>query len=92
MQQAVAAIICACEHLGIPRFVLQSGITSSDGAELSAPNRWALPAIRRCCAAEVNNKRAEHLVIASDLDWVIVRPGGLRRAARPRSVVAGPRA
>jgi uncharacterized protein YbjT (DUF2867 family) len=93
MSEGVANMIAACERVGVNRFVLQSGITLSDGSELSPWNRWVIRVLRRVFAQAINDKAiAERALRQSRLEWVIVRPAGLRDAPATSNYVAGPRA
>jgi hypothetical protein len=54
---------------------MQSGITLSDGKELSVLNRWTIHILGRIYSKSIEDKAiAEHMVQRSDLEWVIVRP------------------
>lgn len=91
MSVGIPNILAACRQIGVPRFVMQSGITLTDGAELSAPDRWALRAIRLVFRKALADKRpAERAVRESGLDWVIVRPAGLRDLPAGGAYRAGP--
>ncbi|KQO98100.1 hypothetical protein ASF33_07250 [Methylobacterium sp. Leaf92] len=46
MSVGITNAVAACRHAGVRRFVMQSGITLTDGAELSVLDRWALRPIR----------------------------------------------
>jgi len=93
MSEGISNIVAACQQAGIRRFVMQSGITLSEGTELSVANRWAVRVLRRIFSKACNDKAiAERIVQWSDLDWVIVRPAGLREAAPRLKYTAGPNA
>ena len=91
MSLGIPNIIAACRHAGVSRFVMQSGITLTDGGELSTPDRWALRAIRFVYREALADKLpAEQAVKESGLDWVIVRPAGLRDRPAGKAYTAGP--
>lgn len=93
MSEGVPNIIAACRRKGVRRLVLQSGITLSDGQELSAPNRWAVRVLRRVFAKACDDKAiAERALQRSELEWVLVRAVGLREAPATARYTAGPRA
>ena len=93
MSEGVVNMIAACRRVNVRRFVLQSGITLSDGGELTVLNRYVLRALRPIFAKAINDKAiAEHALVGSDLDWVIVRPVGLRNAPATSKYTAGPNA
>lgn len=93
MSVGVANLIAACERAGVNRFVLQSGITLSDGSEFAPWNRWVLRLLRRVFARAIDDKAlAERALRRSRLEWVIVRPAGLRDAPATGNYVAGPNA
>jgi uncharacterized protein YbjT (DUF2867 family) len=94
MSVGTAHMAAAAEDAGVRRFVFQSGIGLSDGAELSRANRWLLAALwRPLFAAAIGDKaEGERLLRASALDWVIVRPVVLRNAPAAGHFLAGPRA
>jgi putative NADH-flavin reductase len=94
MSVGTAHMVAAAEGAGVRRFVFQSGIGLSDGAELSRANRWVLAALwHPLFAAAIGDKaEGERLLRASALDWVIVRPVGLRNAPAAGHYLAGPRA
>jgi putative NADH-flavin reductase len=84
-------IIAACEQLGIKRFILQSGITMSDGRELSMLDRFAVRLLRRIYWKACDDKAiAEASVRESRLDWVIVRPVGLNHGEELATCTASP--
>ena len=93
MSLGIPNIIAACRHAGVSRFVMQSGITLTDGAELSGPDRWALRVIRFVYRKALADKLpAEQAVKESGLNWVIVRPAGLRDQSATGTYTAGPQA
>ncbi len=93
VSQGTSNIVAACQSAGVHRFVMQSGITLSEGNELSVANRWAIRILRRIFSKACNDKAiAERVVQQSALDWVIVRPAVLREAARSPKYTAGPKA
>ena len=86
-------ILAACQIARVRRFVMQSGITLSKGDELSVANRCALRVLRRIFSKACDDKAiAESAVQQSGLDWVIVRPAGMRDAAPSSNYTAGPKA
>lgn len=93
VSQGTSNIVAACQSAGVHRFVMQSGITLSEGNELSVANRWAIRILRRIFSKACNDKAiAERVVQQSALDWVIVRPAVLREAAPSPKYTAGPKA
>ena len=91
VSKGTSNILAACQSAGVRRFVMQSGITVSEGSELSIVNRWAIRILRRIFSKACNDKAiAERNVQKSDLDWVIVRPAGLRETAPSFRYTAGP--
>jgi hypothetical protein len=93
VSEGTSNIIAACQRSGVRRFVMQSGITLSQGNELSIGNRCAICILRRIFWKACNDKTiAERGAERSDLDWVIVRPAGLREAATALKYTAGPKA
>ncbi|MEC0243614.1 SDR family oxidoreductase [Paenibacillus dokdonensis] len=80
MSEGIPNILAACQRAGDKRLVMQSGINLSDGKELSAVNRWAVGLMRRIYWKAIDKAIAEHAVIRSDLDWVIVRASVLKYA------------
>lgn len=93
MSVGTAHMVATAEAAGVRRFVFQSGIGLSDGAELSRANRWLLRAVRLLLAAAIDDKaEGERVLRASTLEWVIVRPVVLRNAPTTGRYLAGPRA
>lgn len=93
MSAGTAHMLAAAEAAGVRRFVFQSGITLSDGAELTRANRWVLRALRPLFVAAIRDKAdGERILRASPLEWVIVRPVGLREAPATGRYLAGPSA
>jgi len=94
MSVGTAHMVAAAEAAGVRRFVFQSGIGLSDGAELSRVDRWVLRALwRPLFAAAIRDKaEGERVLRASALEWVIVRPAPLRDAPAAGRYLAGPRA
>jgi uncharacterized protein YbjT (DUF2867 family) len=73
--------------------VMESGMITSDGSELSLLGRWAI----RIFGAIFPKLRADKLVAEaavrqSKLDWVIVRPPNLNHGPATGNYLAGPRA
>ncbi|WP_160043634.1 MULTISPECIES: NAD(P)-dependent oxidoreductase [Paenibacillus] len=93
VSEGTSNILAACQRAGVKRLVMQSGIGLSDGKELSAVHRWAMRIHQRIFSKAVQDKAiAERAVQRSGLDWVIVRPAGLRDAAATLEYIAGPSA
>lgn len=93
LQEGIPNILIACQRTGVKRFVMQSGITLSNGKELSALDRWAIHILGRIYSKSIEDKAiAEGMVQKSNLDWVIVRPAGLRNAPPTSKYTAGPSA
>lgn len=92
MSTGIPNILAGCQDAGVKRFVMQSGITLTDGAELRRSDRYALHLIRLVFRKAIADKTvAERAVQASGLEWVIVRPVGLRDLPAGDAYVAGPR-
>jgi nucleoside-diphosphate-sugar epimerase len=86
-------ILAACREAKVGHFVMQSGITLTDGSDLSMWDRFALRPIRFIYRkALVDKLLAEAATQSSDIDWVIVRPTGLKDAPPTGTYIAGPRA
>ncbi|HSX71346.1 MAG TPA: NAD(P)H-binding protein [Pseudomonas sp.] len=85
-------MVAAAEAAGVRRFVFQSGIGLSDGSEMTAADRWVLRLLwRPVFGAALRDKgEGERSLVGSPLDWVIVRPVGLKDAAAPSGYRAGP--
>lgn len=84
-------IVTACAQANVPNFVMQSGITLSDGSELSFGDRLALRPIQYIYRKAIADKRvAEASVHTSNLDWVIVRAAGLKDMPATGTHRAGP--
>jgi uncharacterized protein YbjT (DUF2867 family) len=91
LSEGVPNILAACERAAVRRLVLQSGITLSDGAELSLPDRWAVRLLRRVFVKACDDKAlAERALRQSALEWVIVRAVGLYAAPASGHYTAGP--
>jgi uncharacterized protein YbjT (DUF2867 family) len=91
MSAGTAHMVAAAEAAGVRRFVFQSGIGLSDGLELSRANRWVMRVWRTLFAAAIHDKaEGERVLRASALEWVIVRPVGLRDAPATGRYLAGP--
>ncbi|WP_339255596.1 NAD(P)-binding oxidoreductase [Paenibacillus sp. FSL R5-0713] len=91
MSEGIPNILAACQRAGVKRLVMQSGINLSDGKELSTVNRWMVGMMRRIFWKAIEDKGiAEHAVIRSDLDWVIVRASVLKYAEGTLKYTAGP--
>jgi putative NADH-flavin reductase len=85
-------IVDACERGGVRRFVMESGMITSDRTELSLLGRWVLATY----AALFPKLRADKLVAEatvrqSKLEWVIVRPPLLNQGPATGKYLAGPR-
>lgn len=91
VSKGTSNIMAACQRAGVRRLVMQSGITVSEGSELSIVNRWAIRILRQIFSKACNDKAiAERNLQKSDLDWVIVRPAGLRETVPLFRYTAGP--
>ncbi|HET9989792.1 MAG TPA: NAD(P)H-binding protein [Kofleriaceae bacterium] len=75
MSQGVANIVAGCTQHGVKRFVFESGLMCSDGSELGLFSRLGVKLVGGIYSALRDDKRnAEQTIIASALDYVIVRP------------------
>lgn len=81
MSQGVANILAGCQQHGVKRFVFESGLMCSDGSELGIVSRLGVKIFGGIYSALRADKRiAEQTIIASALDYVIVRPPALSDA------------
>lgn len=91
MSVGTANILTACREANVPRFVMQSGITLTDGADLSVWDRFALRPIQIVYRKAIADKRrAEATVRSSALDWTIVRATGLKDLPSAGAYMSGP--
>jgi putative NADH-flavin reductase len=91
MSLGIPNVLAACQRAGVKRLVMQSGIGLSDGKELSFSNRLTLSVHRRIFTKAVKDKAiAESEVQRSNLEWVIVRPPGMKEGPATRTYTAGP--
>ncbi|MFD5867875.1 NAD(P)-dependent oxidoreductase [Corynebacterium sp. NPDC060344] len=71
------AVISAMEEAGVRRLVVQSSLGAGDSAsQLPAPLRVLMKAVLAKPLADHDEQEAA--VFASDLDWTVVRPTGLK--------------
>ncbi|MEP6863540.1 MAG: NAD(P)H-binding protein [Deltaproteobacteria bacterium] len=78
MSQGVANIVAGCTQHGVKRFVFESGLMCSDGSELGLLSRLGIKLFGGIYHALRDDKRiAEQSIMASALDYVIVRPPAL---------------
>ena len=81
MSQGVANIVAGCTQHGVKRFVYESGLMCSDGSELGLIGRLGVKIYGGYYSALRTDKRkAEQTIMASTLDYVIVRPPALSDA------------
>lgn len=93
MSEGIPNIAAACQHNGIKRLIMQSGINLSDGKELSPIHQWTVRIMRRIFWKAIEDKAtAEQALIQSTLDWVIVRASVLKYAEGTYKYTAGPAA
>ncbi len=93
MSEGARKLAAGCKTTGCKRIVFQSGITLSDGSDLSTFNRFAMRFFRKVYAKAGDDKElGEHIVQSSGLDWVIVRPAGMRATLPVYRYTAGPKA
>ena len=89
----VQNLIAGCRSNGVNRFVFESGLMVGDGRELSALGRLAIRTYGTVNYRLRADKRvAEAAIVASQLDWVIVRPPTLNHAPASDDYQAGPAA
>ncbi|MEO6771547.1 MAG: NAD(P)H-binding protein [Kofleriaceae bacterium] len=75
MSRGAANIVAGCTEHGVHRLVFESGLMCSDGAELGWASRLAVKLFGGLYHALRDDKRlAEQVIMASALDYVIVRP------------------
>ena len=71
------AVIAAMEDVGVRRLIVQSSLGAGDsGAQMPAPLRVLMNAVLAKLLADHNAQEAA--VFASDLDWTVIRPTGLK--------------
>jgi len=91
MSVGISNSLAACQASGVRLFIMQSGIMLTDGADLSAFDRWALRLVHLVFRKAIADKAiAERAVRESGLSWVIVRAVGLRDLPAGKNYVAGP--
>jgi putative NADH-flavin reductase len=91
MSVGAANILTECKRANVRRFVLQSGIGSSDGRELSWPNRLVVRVASWIVRAAIIDKlAAERTTQRMDMEWVIVRPVVLADKPAKGRYTAGP--
>ncbi len=84
-------MLAACSAGGVGRFVLESGMICSDGAELSGGGRFAVKVFGLVYPAlKVDKLKAEDEIRGSSVDWVIVRPPALKHSPATGQYLAGP--
>jgi uncharacterized protein YbjT (DUF2867 family) len=90
MSRGVANIVAGCTQHGVKRFVFESGLMCSDGSELGLVSRLGVKLFGSIFSALRDDKRvAEQTIIASALDYVIVRPPALSHGAARGSYTHG---
>lgn len=83
-------IVKACEINGVKRFVFMSGFVQADYSELSFATKLIMPLFRLIYSESYNDKViAESTIQNSNLEWVIVRASGLKKAQPTGKYVAG---
>ena len=93
MSEGMPNIVAACGRAGVKRLIMQSGINLTDGKELTLGNRLAVGTMRRIFWRAIKDKAmAEHAVMSSGLEWVIVRASVLQFADGTLNYIAGPAA
>ncbi|NGZ75267.1 NAD(P)H-binding protein [Saccharibacillus alkalitolerans] len=93
MSEGLANILAASRRAGVKRLIMQSGINLSDGTELAFCHRGMVRGMRRMFRTAIEDKSAaEQAVMASGLDWIIVRASVLKYADATLNYTAGPRA
>lgn len=92
MSIGTANMVAAAQAAGVRRFVFQSGIGLSDGREMSRSDRWILRLLwRPMFGAAIRDKaEGERILRTSTLDWVILRPVGLKDEAATANYLAAP--
>ena len=82
LSDGVGNMVAACEACGVKRFVYESGMIAGEGKGLGLGGRMMLAIGHTFLRAFVAEKRkAEGMITASDLDFVIVRPPVLDHGA-----------
>jgi uncharacterized protein YbjT (DUF2867 family) len=90
---AVRNLVAACQTTGVNRFVFESGLMVSDGHELSPAGRLAIKMYGQVYhRLRADKHNAEATIIASPLDWVIIRPPTLKHTPATGDSIAGPSA
>lgn len=78
----VKNIVEAATHVGVKRFVFESGLMVGDGRGLSMLGKIGVSIFRSLNRKLCEDKRkAEQTILASKLDWLIVRPSSLDHSA-----------
>ncbi|WP_128100901.1 NAD(P)-dependent oxidoreductase [Paenibacillus sp. DCT19] len=91
MSEGMPNMIAASQRAGVKRLIMQSGINLSNGRELSPVHRLAVRMMRRIFWKAIEDKSiAEHALIQSELEWVIVRASVLQYAEGTLKYTAGP--
>jgi uncharacterized protein YbjT (DUF2867 family) len=81
LSDGIANVVRACEGAGVKRFVYESGLIAGAGKGLGAGGRLMLAVYRRLLRTiAVERSKAEQVIAASSLDYVIVRPPMLEHA------------
>lgn len=84
-------MIDGCSKAGVRRFVFESGIMCSDGSELDFFSRMAIRLFGKFYAKLLADKHiAESAIMASGLDWIIVRPPTLSHEPATGQYLAAP--
>lgn len=90
LSDGIPLLVRAIEGAGVKRFVYESGLIASDGAELGAGWRMVLKLGHVALGPLYREKvKAEAAILGSTLDWVIVRPPGLGHAPASNAYKVG---
>ena len=90
VSQGATNIVGACHHVGISRFVMQAASHSAREPNVRLRIAWRSAFCVK--SSRSDEAIAEQVLRPGDLDWVIVRPVGLRKAAQSLKYTAGPNA
>jgi putative NADH-flavin reductase len=90
LSQGIQNLVAAATAANVKRFVFESGLMMTDGHDLSLVSRIGVSIYRRLNYALYSDKKlAEAAVVASDLDWVLVRPPALVHEPGTGKYIAG---
>src|SRR5205807_3926157 len=90
ISDAIKHMVTACEQAGVRRLVFESGLMVGDGTGLGFVSKIGVAIYRAMNKPLCADKRvAEAALVASKLDYVIVRPPALEQSPATGSYKAG---